>query len=170
MWSDVKLKKGIEGWKPGKAFEYLVVRAFQLDGADVRWPYTVKLGDVQVGDSAMTVEQFDGAVYLGERMFLIESKDLADPVSIDAVAKMRLRVERRPPGTMGLLFSTSGFSTVAEMLAQFVSPLNVLFWTGEDLDAALDFEAGGAMQRGLRLKLNWAMEHGLCLRPLARRP
>jgi hypothetical protein len=31
------------GWEPGRAFEYLVLRAFELDGADVKYPYTAIL-------------------------------------------------------------------------------------------------------------------------------
>jgi hypothetical protein len=30
-------------WEPGKAFESLVLRMFDLDGALVRWPYEVNL-------------------------------------------------------------------------------------------------------------------------------
>jgi hypothetical protein len=41
------------GWPAGKALEYLIVRAFELDGANVRWPYDTRIdGEV--------VEQIDG--------------------------------------------------------------------------------------------------------------
>ena len=29
----------VRGWPPGKLFEYLILRAFELDGATVRWPF-----------------------------------------------------------------------------------------------------------------------------------
>src|ERR1700722_12583710 len=31
------------GWEPGKALEYLILRAFDLDNAQVRWPFSVFL-------------------------------------------------------------------------------------------------------------------------------
>src|SRR5947208_652629 len=43
------------GWEPGRAFEFLVPRAFELDGARVRWPYAISL-------HGYIVEQIDGAV------------------------------------------------------------------------------------------------------------
>jgi hypothetical protein len=46
------------------------------------------------------VEQVDGAVYLDGIPFLIESKDHEEPAAIDAIAKLRFRLESRPPGTM----------------------------------------------------------------------
>jgi hypothetical protein len=48
-WGDLsRLWEGINardtpGWEPGKAFEYLVLRAFELDGAEVKYPYVARL-------------------------------------------------------------------------------------------------------------------------------
>lgn len=59
LWEDVK-NGTTPGWEPGKAFEYLVVRAFELDPREVtivRYPYEVRLFGERV-------EQIDGAVYL----------------------------------------------------------------------------------------------------------
>lgn len=50
---DGSLKVSI--WEPGKLFEYTVLRAFQLEGSIVRWPYSVRLNDE-------TIEQIDGSV------------------------------------------------------------------------------------------------------------
>jgi hypothetical protein len=42
MWD--KIQKGnVTGWDSGKAFEYLIPRAFQLDGARIKWPYRISL-------------------------------------------------------------------------------------------------------------------------------
>jgi hypothetical protein len=41
LWDNIEQRDTV-GWEPGKAFEYLVLRAFQLDGADVKFPYRVK--------------------------------------------------------------------------------------------------------------------------------
>lgn len=46
------------GWKSGKAIEHLVLRAFELDGAVVAWPYTVQMRGAEI-------EQIDGAIYCG---------------------------------------------------------------------------------------------------------
>lgn len=65
VWADLKAKKPITGWHSGKAFEYLVVRAFHLEApSDTRWPYGVTYPQ-RIG----TVEQIDGAVYVGETPF-----------------------------------------------------------------------------------------------------
>jgi hypothetical protein len=51
-----QIKSGVTpGWDPGKAFEYLIIRAFELEGAKVAWPYTVIMHDQEI-------EQIDGAV------------------------------------------------------------------------------------------------------------
>jgi hypothetical protein len=55
LWSKIQ-QRDTPGWEPGKAFEYLVLRAFELDGARIRWPFSVFLEDQEV-------EQIDGAVY-----------------------------------------------------------------------------------------------------------
>lgn len=45
LWRSIEEGKTVEdGWDAGKAFEYLVVRAFQIEGADVRWPYDIEIG------------------------------------------------------------------------------------------------------------------------------
>jgi Restriction endonuclease len=118
------------GWPPGRAFEHLVLRAFELDGAAVRWPYEVWVRNHRV-------EQIDGAVYAAELACLVEAKDTAHPVNFDAVAKLRNQLQRRPAGVMGLLFSRSSFTEPATTLAQYMAPQNVLLWSGEDLGIAL---------------------------------
>jgi len=56
-----------DGWAKGKAMEYLIIRAFELEKAEVRWPYDVSL-------DGETVEQIDGIVHLDWGSFLVESK------------------------------------------------------------------------------------------------
>ena len=158
IWDDIKARNQVVGWADGKAFEYLIIRAFQLEGLSVRWPFQVvypqKFG---------TMEQLDGVVYLGDRPFLVESKDLSEPAAIESVAKLRFRLEARPPGTMGILFSVRNFSLPTEVFTQFASPLNVILWGSRDIDFALP---AGSMEDGLRKKLEYANEWGLPLFPL----
>jgi hypothetical protein len=153
IWEDIKVRRPIDGWPPGKAFEYLVVQAFSLEGVTVRWPF-----EVEYPHKLGVMEQLDGVVYLGGRPFLLESKDLDEPTAIGAVAKLRFRLESRPPGTMAVLFSVGGFTFPTEVFTQFATPLNVLLWSGGDLDWAL---TAGAMQNGLQRKLDYASERGL---------
>jgi hypothetical protein len=158
MWERIRAREPIDGWQAGKAFEYVVVQAFQLEKARVRWPYQVTYPQ-RFG----AMEQVDGMVYLGERAFLLESKDLSEPAAIESVARLRLRLESRPPGTMGVLFSVRDFTLPTEVFTQFATPLNVLLWGSEDLDTAL---GNGTMVAGLRAKLDYAHELGLPLLPL----
>jgi hypothetical protein len=122
------------GWEPGKAFEYLVLRAFELDGADVRWPYTVAL----FGED---VDQIDGALHCDGLSCLVESKDLREDVSLGPIAKLRYQLLRRPAGTIGLLFSSRGFTQPAVMLAHFALPQAILLWSGNEIDHGLTTES-----------------------------
>lgn len=55
LWNNI-LNKDTPTWPTGIAFEYFILRAFELEGADVTWRYKVDL----FGES---VEQIDGAVF-----------------------------------------------------------------------------------------------------------
>lgn len=129
LWEAVE-RRDTPDWEPGRAFEYLVLRAFQLDGAQVRWPYTVQLFEEDV-------EQIDGAVYCAGLSCLVESKDQAEPVAFGPLAKVRNQLLRRPAGTVGLLFSRSGFTVPAKYLAHFALPQAILLWEGEEVNYAL---------------------------------
>ncbi len=158
LWSGLKQGTQITGWPEGWTFQYLVIRAFQLEEMHVRWPYRVtypqKFG---------TMEELDGAVYSDNRPFLIESKDWANPAAIGALAKLRFRLEARPPGTMGVVFSAMDFTLPMEIFAQFAVPLNVLLWGRADLEIALNERS---MKAALEQKLHYAIEEGLPLWPL----
>ncbi|HET7231040.1 MAG TPA: hypothetical protein VFJ16_13600 [Longimicrobium sp.] len=158
VWDHIKARQPLDGWLRGKAFEYFVIRAFDVEGLRVKWPYVVtyrqKLG---------IVEQNDGFIYLGDRPFLVESKDLSDPLEVESVAKLRFRLESRPPGTMSVLFNSTRFSLATEVFAQFAVPLNVVLWRGQDFDYALPT---ASMAAGLQAKLDAATERGTPLFPL----
>jgi len=77
LWSAIKVGD-TPSWAGGKALEYLVLRAFELDAhesATVRYPYNVSLLDE-------IVEQIDGAVHLPGLSCLVESKDWDEKVPI----------------------------------------------------------------------------------------
>ncbi len=152
LWEQIKAGQ-TPHWERGEAFEYLIIRAFEMEGVQVRWPYHVILPQ-RIG----IVEQIDGAINFQGRGFLIESKDQNRPKDIEPIAKLRLRLERRPPDTMGLIFSSAGFTTAAEVFAQFASPMNVLLWDGNDFEYALMY---GKMTDALAYKMKYAIEEGL---------
>jgi len=156
IWDSIKKgDKPRKPWREGKQFEYLVIRAFQIEGATVRWPYSVTLRE-KIG----VVEQFDGGIYIDNQLFLVESKNLSEAAAIEAVAKLRFRLERRPPTAMGIIFSVSDFSLPTEVFAQFASPMNVLLWGRSDMDAALREKK---MFAGLKEKFLQACERGIPL-------
>lgn len=157
IWDQIKQDQAIDGFADGRAFEYLIVRAFDIEKTPVRWPF-----QVTYSQKFGTMEQVDGIVYIGERAFLIESKATSEPVAIESLAKLRFRLEKRPPSTMGILFSVNEFTLPTEVFAQFASPLNILLWGGSDLDLALEH---GQMTEALKQKLEYATEYGLPLFP-----
>ncbi|MDM8551931.1 restriction endonuclease [Desulfobacterales bacterium HSG2] len=83
------------------------------------------------------LEQIDGVVYTEGLAFLVECKDQAENVNIEPVAKLRNQLSRRPPATMGMVFSRSGFTESAVMLEQKTSPQRILLWEGYEIAYAL---------------------------------
>ena len=135
-------------WESGKLFEYTVLRAFQLEGAIVRWPYSVKIDDE-------VVEQIDGAVTINGYHILIECKDWAKSVSIEPFAKMRNQLLQRPANVIGCIFSRSGYTDPAIGLSRFCSPQTILLWQNDELECCIEH---GKMSDGLEIKLRKAAE------------
>jgi hypothetical protein len=138
-WADLrelwgKIKTGSDtGWDSGRAFEYLVPRAFQLDGARVRWPYRILLHEE-------VVEQFDGVVEAAGLYCLLESKDWSKPISIDPIAVLRNQLLRRPAATIGMVFSRSGYAEAALLLAGYLGGQTILLWHPGEITLALNEE------------------------------
>lgn len=133
LWEAIKAG-ATPDWPKGKALEYLVLRAFQLGGAIVRWPYQVRLGGETEGEP---IEQIDGAVHWAGLHCLVESKDWRKNVNFEPVAKLRSQLLRRPAGTLGVVFSRGGFSPAAIKLAQFTVHEGIMLWSGDEIDYAL---------------------------------
>lgn len=134
------------GWAAGKAFEYLVLRAFQLEGAHVRWPYRVTIGELTKTETGETVEQIDGFIHTNDGLAcLIECKDKGRDkngkvirVNIEPIAKLRNQLLRRPSAVIGIVFSRSGFTDSASLLARFTAPQVILLWAGDEVEIALE--------------------------------
>lgn len=127
------------GWPAGKAFEYLVLRAFQLEGAYVHWPYTVTVGEVIGSGAQEAAEQIDGFVHTDDGLAcLIECKDYRTAkADLAPVAKLRNQLLRRSSTVLGVVFSRSGFTEQAALLARFTAPQTILLWTGNEVEIAL---------------------------------
>lgn len=151
-----RIEAGTTGWPAGKALEHLVLRAFELNGAAVVWPYSVRVGDE-------LVEQIDGAVHVHGLSCIVECKDTAAPVNIDAIAKLRNQLLSRPASAIGLLFSRSGFTLSATMLGRFVAPQAILLWDGNDIAYHLEREdfSAGLVQRYRRSIENGMMKYDI---------
>jgi hypothetical protein len=150
LWQAIAAKN-TPGWPPGRALEYLVLRAFALEGAEVRWPFSVQ-------DAGEELEQIDDVIYLAGFACLIECKDIKAKVNIDPIAKVRNQLLRRPGQTIGLLFSTSGFTEAAQVLARFTAPQTILLWTGSEIDYCLQNQY---FSQGLMLKYRWCVERAI---------
>jgi hypothetical protein len=139
------------GWESGKALEYLILRAFQLEGAEVTWPYSVRVDGEEL-------EQIDGVVYSDGLACLIECKDTVERVSIEPIAKLRNQLLRRPATAIGSVFSRSGFTEPALTLAQFITPQTVLLWSGEEITYALENQC---FRQALTKKYRFCIERGI---------
>lgn len=139
------------GWAAGKAFEFLILRAFELEGAAVRWPYKVRI-------EGEDLEQIDGAVHSEKLACLCEAKDQDEAVNVEPLAKLRNQLLRRPSAAVGIVFSRSGFTGPARTLARFLFPQTVLLWEGSEIEHAL---RRSLMMKGLHTKFRYAVEFGL---------
>ncbi|NJM07302.1 restriction endonuclease [Candidatus Gracilibacteria bacterium] len=138
-------------WPDGRAFEYLILRAFQLNGVEIRWPFSVKL-------NKEIVEQIDGTVYVGGLSCLIECKDSREAKSIEVISKLRNQLLRRHGAAIGLVFSRNGYTGPALTLAQFVAPQTILLWNGEEIAHCLARET---FAEALILKYRRHIEQGI---------
>lgn len=137
-------------WDSGKALEHLIVRAFALSNLEVEYPYDVPPG----GDP---IEQIDGIVYLDGLAFLLECKD-KEKVDIEAIAKLRNQLFRRPDTAMGCVFVSNEFTLPARTLVDFAVPHRILLWPGADIESAI---AARDFAGALRAKYRHLCKYGL---------
>ena len=140
-------------WADGMAMEHLVLHAFRMEGVEVRWPYRV-----QMPESARTMEQIDGVLYVEGLSILVETKDTQEPQNIEPIAKLKSQLDRRPPQTLGLVMSRSGYTVPAITLTQLISGGRIMLWRGDELRYAL---AGSRLVRSLREKHRHLIEQAM---------
>ena len=149
LWNGI-LSGETPGWPPGKALEHLVLRAFELDGAEITWPFETKIAGERV-------EQIDGVVYLGGITCLLECKDTAEAVTVEPIAKLRNQLMRRPAGILGSVISKSGFSRSARLISKYMAPQAILLWEGNEIGMALEKRS---IIAALRKKYHYYIEQG----------
>ncbi len=138
LWEAIEAENTLD-WPAGRAFECLVLRAFQLEGAYVMWPYRITMGELVRAETDETVEQVDGFIHTEDGLAcLVECKDYRkDSVNVEPIAKLRNQLLRRPGGVIGIAFSRSGFTESALLLARFTAPQIILLWGGDEIEFAL---------------------------------
>lgn len=150
LWQGLRAGVSPPDWPAGVLLEYLLLRAFQLEGAEVTWPY-------RVYQSRVLLEQIDGIIYFDGVSCLVESKDVTRAVDAIAIVKLKSQLLRRPRTTIGAVFNTGTFSPTATSLMQLLPPPDVLLWEGAEIDFAL---RGQRLLEGMRRKLRHAVETG----------
>ena len=132
----------------GDVFERWVMEAFRLSGMQGHNAFRVPLRT-----SANTREQIDGLIFDGWQAFLVEAKFWTPRVDFSPIVLLHDIVERRPAGTLGLLFSAFGYTTPAIECAELLRPIRVLLFNAEDLNWALQQESfKGSMREMVRRK------------------
>ncbi len=155
LWEDIKsISYDTEFWNPGKAMEYTILRAFELEGCRVKYPYIVRMEDT-------ILEQIDGCVYANGLAVLTEFKnyDESKLVNIEPISKLRNQLLRRPSGVIGSVFSTSDFSDPAMILSNYLAPQTIMLWKVQDIDFCMQ---NRCFVKALDLKYCFAIEHGKC--------
>jgi hypothetical protein len=128
LWKSIKNRQTPD-WAPGKALEHLIVRAFELSGFDIEYPYTVSNEDG-------LIEQIDGFVYFNDLAFLIECKDTTKQ-DIEVLAKLKYKIDRRPPTTIAGVFICGTLTRQAVSLANYTTPQRITVWYLQDIEEAI---------------------------------
>ncbi|MNK74239.1 hypothetical protein D3C87_937470 [compost metagenome] len=157
LWQEI-LANNTPDWDSGKAFEYLVVRMFELDNVEVKYPYSIRL---PYNNSVM--EQIDGVAYIDNLAILIESKDYNNGdkksnINIEPIAKMRNQLNRRPFISIGCIFSAGGFTEPVSSLIDYLGNDTILLWQGEEVQKCLDEKK---IIEYFRYKFQARVEHGI---------
>ncbi|MGO8675310.1 MAG: hypothetical protein ACLQVX_05510 [Limisphaerales bacterium] len=149
LWGRIQAKN-TPGWDAGKALEYLILRAFQIEGATVAWPYQINSGNG-------TIEQIDGIVYSDYLTCIFECKNLKGALDYDTIAVLHLQLQRRPAGVIGCCFSTGGFTLPALDLT-VRGRQEIALWDNDDIDYAL---RAHKMRKALLAKYRHCVERAM---------
>jgi hypothetical protein len=124
--------KGLHDLSAPVAFEYLIIRAFELEGAEVSYPFMAK----PFSDSRI-LEEIDGAIYLPGISAIVESKCFDQKnVSAEQIGQLRNKLINRPSYGIGCFFARTAYQENALKQARMASPQCILLWTGEEIKQA----------------------------------
>lgn len=157
LWDKIKSGTQIDSWPSGKAFEYLILRAFELDSdSQAHYPYSVDMLEFKI------VEQIDGFVQVPKSGIsaIVESKDLDENVGIAPIQKLKGQLSRRPANLIGCFFTVRGYTLPANLLSHFLFPQTILLWTGRDIDFCFENDY---FSKGLEAKYVFALKNGIPL-------
>ena len=155
IWQSRRTPEQLEKWGKGKFFEYAILRAFELEGAEVKYPFNVPYPLV-IEDGKEEVEQIDGIIYEEGITILAESKDFEDnKVDIEPLAKLQVRLKRRPSHVIGCIFTATGFTLPAQILIESLMPYTILLWNNNDIEYCLKNKC---FRKGLYLKYRNVIE------------
>jgi len=159
LWQDIQEDNTLSDWQSGKAFEYFIIRAFELEvsSKQVRYPYGVSMNVISPKENNKDLEQIDGCVYVEGVSCLIECKDYRKKIDFEPIAKLRNQLMRRPSGTIASIFNMEGFTEPAMMLLNFIYPQTILVWEKDEIEYCLNEES---FSKGLIEKYRKAVEEG----------
>ena len=148
--------KEIKGkWESGKFFEYSILRAFEIEGAEVRYPYTVSYFN-----GSEIREQIDGAIHVEGLSIIVESKDLKKNIDVEPLAKLQVRLKTRPSSVIGCIFCASNFTLAAQSYTETMMPQTILLWSNNDIEYCFE---NFYFIKGLKLKYKKVIEDGIHL-------
>ena len=136
-------------WKPGKFLEYVLLRAFEIEGAIVTYPFDVP-------ECGKIVEQIDGAIRIGDLYALVECKDYGDaPVDFVPIAKLRNILIKRHASVFGMVFSMSNYTEPVEISLRHVHPQMIILWGRGEIEHCME---NGVFMEFFRKKYKSAIE------------
>lgn len=122
-------------WAPGKALEYLILRAFDLernrpsDVQDVKYPF-------HKNSDGKQEQQIDGYIRTSRCCFLEECKDKKSKAKESDLSQLYIRVSNRPDTVIGLFFSMGGYTPSA--IKSNESQCHIILWDREDIEYCFD--------------------------------
>lgn len=157
QWKDRKTPEMQEKWGKGKFFEYAILRAFELEEVEVKFPFNVPYPQ-SVSDGNEVMEQIDGVIYENGLTILAESKDYEDnKIDIEPLAKLQVRLKRRPASVIGCIFTATDFTLPAQVLIESLMPHTILLWNNSDIEYCME---NRCFRKGLKLKYRSVIEDG----------
>ncbi|MDE5872223.1 MAG: restriction endonuclease, partial [Muribaculaceae bacterium] len=97
--------------------------------------YYVRYPNFGENGSRQVLEQIDGVICCNRLYAIVEFKDYtSDSISVEPLAKMRNMLARRHGNVFGMFFSSTPFTTPAQIQVQFMAPQIIILWGFEDMD------------------------------------